>query len=107
MELPKIEREDYKIIFWGLIFGLIVGYCFYQKGLNESLNVRSTPSQFGGYMADGNFSYCEGLIDVRKQYCKEEKDQALILTNPDLARFAYFVIFPFLPLGCWYFMKDK
>ncbi len=87
----KIKNSFITFVITFIIFGNFYAYHFQKARV-----FTQTPSKFGGYESDGNYSYCEELNNSLKQYCRDTKTPPFVLAFPNLSILMSFVIMPSL-----------
>ncbi len=100
-------NQKYKMLFVYLMMSFILGGIFYLKLCEDNKKIEAQQSQYGGYLADGNYDYCKDLTSFSKQACLEEKTPGLSSQYPWLAQIAYFGGFPLFSILFWYFRENN
>jgi len=98
-KLSKTEFFIYKIqsffiIYSVLLFlGFVIGGIFYGSNLYKLNN--PSPSQFGGYVGDGDYSVCNKYIEKMVEFCKEDKKKLDISKEKEKFLTLFLLVIPF------------
>lgn len=95
--MRKLSVKDFKPICLGILASFAVGGFSYLGLLGNQKKISSRPSVYGGYIGDGDMSYCKKLNDrILIVNCKLEHEQNLHQSYPFILPI---LCFGLIPLG--------
>ena len=93
--MRKLSVKDFKPICLGILASFAVGGFSYLALLGNQKKISSRPSVHGGYIGDGDMSYCKKLNDrILAVHCKSEHEQNLHQSYPIILPILCFVLIP-------------
>jgi hypothetical protein len=99
--------KKYTNLFWYLVISLIAAGISYTSIFEKNAKFSQEISQFGGYKADGNFTYCQKLESFTKQACLEDKSPNFGLKYPLFMKIIVFGTYPLIAIFFWYHNEYK
>ena len=95
--MRKLSPKDFKPICLGILASFAVGGFNYLAMSGNQKKISSRPSVHGGYIGDGDMSYCKELNNrILVAHCESEHGQNLLQSYPIILPI---LCFGLIPLG--------
>ena len=106
--MRKLQGKDFKHICLVLLTFIPLGFINY-LAISGQINQRSSkPSVHGGYIGDGDMTYCKDIANrILATHCELEHQENPLRSYPLLLQFISFGLFPIVYLAFYLFRENE
>jgi len=109
--MRKLRKKDFKHICLVILASIPIGFINYFV-ISSQINQKSSkPSIHGGYIGDGDMSYCKNIVGdvdrILSTHCWSEHQESPLRAYPFLLQFISFGLFPIGYIAFYLFAENK